>query len=359
MVEDVEEDDDDDELYEENNMTYVNCVINNDCCIKVSEELDRALLTHVVPQENLQGVNDNFEEKNFVCSMSSTVHQNSSYQSNTLYCASETQTDKNSKIGRKTSTLDCGKSTTKIDKVKDNYDIEHIYETIPEDPDPNSEPFYCSPYDSSVYVTAVASCISSTITNALQKQRVAQWLGIKPIQEICSTLTPRQSIRTGNTSGRGLPSEHKRVPGTVRSIATSLTNSTSDWVVGNNTLPGGFQTDQDNSSSAYNTGGSNNSVFPLALMLNSKTRCDQNVSLVTAAVTNGIFDDGHGLQTHQRPPKTSSPKEKCKTTSPKGGNTIVLKSTSTPTNKMPVMGEFFFYNQLLVHKIGKKLILKL
>ena len=356
MVEDDEDDDDDDEFYEENNLTYVNCVINNDCCINATEELDKALLTQVVQQ-----VNEKIEEKNCVYTTASTVLQNSSYQSNTLKCASEAQKEKNCKIGRKTSSLKSGKSmnlsSTKIDntvpsgKSKDDYETEHIYETIPEDPEPDSEPFYCSPYDSSVYVTAIASCTSSTITDAFQnmqqKQRVAQWLGIKPVQEICTTTAPRQSGRNGNAVGRGLASGHKSASGTVRSITTSLTNGTIDWVVPNNTLPGSCQTeDQDNSSSAYNTGGSNNSVSPLTLMLNPKTRCDQNISLATAAIsipTNVISDDGLVLQQmHQKAQKTNSPKEKCKTTSPKGGNTYNPKTTniSASTNKMSIMGKF-------------------
>lgn len=361
MVEDEEDDDDDDEFYEEDNLTYVNCVINNDCCINATEELDKALLTQVVQQETFQQVNEKIEEKNCVYTTSSTVLQNSSYQSNTLKCVSDAQKENNCKIGRKTSSLKFGKSmnllSTKIDstvpscKSKDDYETEHIYETIPEDLEPDSEPFYCSPYDSSVHVTAIASCTSSTITDAFQnmqqKQRVAQWLGIKPVQVICTTTTPKQSSRNGNAFGRGLASIHKSASSTVRSITTSLTNGTIDWVVPNNTLPGSCQTeDQDNSSSAYNTGGSNNSVSPLTLILNPKNRCDQNISLATTAIsmpTNVISDNGLVLhQTHQKVQKTNSPKEKCKTTtSPKGGNTYNPKTNiSASTNKISIMGKF-------------------
>ncbi|KAI8036462.1 hypothetical protein M5D96_010768 [Drosophila gunungcola] len=73
-------------------------------------------------------------------------------------------------------------------QVQYEYDeSEHIYETIPEDSE--SEPLYCSPYQSSNGKTSMGSCssaLAATPAEALettmqqQTQRVAQWLGLKP-----------------------------------------------------------------------------------------------------------------------------------------------------------------------------------
>ncbi|XP_037809809.1 slo-interacting protein 1 [Lucilia sericata] len=364
VVEDDEDDDDeDDEFYEDNNMTYVNCVINNDCCINATEELDKALMSQVAQQEQLQQTGEKLEKLREKCNINtstSMTHSNSAYQSTSLKSTSDGQKEKLVKNERKSwitgssSSTKSGKNlksnSAKIEtipgvKTHDDYETEHIYETIPEDPE--SEPFYCSPYDSSVYVNAMTSCSSSTITDALQhlqqKQRVAQWLGIKPLQDLCATTAPRQSVRSSYGGGRSSAFFNKSGTGTVRSAITTLTNGSVDCIVGNITLPGNCQLeDQDNSSSAYNTGGSNNSVSPLTLMLNPKNRSDQSHTLATSVInppTNGVIDDGIGLQQiHQKSSaqqKTHSPKDKSKITSPKSG-TFQIKANAGP-HKVAVM----------------------
>ncbi|XP_023308336.2 slo-interacting protein 1 [Lucilia cuprina] len=364
VVEDDEDDDDeDDEFYEENNMTYVNCVINNDCCINATEELDKALMSQVVQQEQLQQTGEKLEklrEKSNITTSTSIIQSNSAYQTTSLKSTSDGQKEKLVKNERKSwitgssSSTKSGKNlkpnSGKIEaipgvKTHDDYETEHIYETIPEDPE--SEPFYCSPYDSSVYVNAITSCSSTTITDALQhlqqKQRVAQWLGMKPLQDICATTAPRQSVRSNNGGGRSSAFFNKSGTGTVRSAITTLTNGSVDCIVGNIALPGNCQLeDQDNSSSAYNTGGSNNSVSPLTLMLNPKNRSDPNHTLAASAInppTNGVIDDGIGLQQiHQKSStqqKTHSPKDKSKITSPKG-STFQIKANAGP-HKVAVM----------------------
>ncbi|KAH8269760.1 hypothetical protein KR018_000418, partial [Drosophila ironensis] len=143
---------------------------------------------------------------------------------------------------------------------------EHIYETIPEDSE--SEPLYCSPYQSSNYMTAMGSCSSATTstpagidTKAIettiqqQSQRVAQWLGLK-------SQCPK-NIHT--LVGRNPPTNSVQLPScnrifTLHSTITSTSRSSSSGVayIGNV----GLCEDIDNSSSAYNTGGSNNSASP-------------------------------------------------------------------------------------------------
>ncbi|KAM7341443.1 SLo interacting protein 1 [Cochliomyia hominivorax] len=358
VVEDEEdEDEDDDEFYDENNMTYVNCVINNDC-VNSADELDKALMSQVVQQEQMQQNVEKPQEKCNISNFTSTIHLNPAYQSNNIKCTSDIQKEKlpkndrkfwltgsaNNKGGKQVKSGTAKSDVCQGDKSHEEYETEHIYETIPEDPE--SEPFYCSPYDSSVYVTAMTSCATSTITDALQnlqqKQRVAQWLGIKPLQEICTTTAPRQFVRNSNGGGRSSAFFNKSVTGTVRSAVTTFTNESVDCLVNNVSLPVNSQLeDQDNSSSAYNTGGSNNSVCPLTLMMNPKNRPDQTHTIPTFSVnstSNGTADDGYSLQQmHQKnslQQKTHSPKDKSKITSPKG-STFQHKSIAA-THKMPV-----------------------
>lgn len=338
-------------------MTYVNCVINNDCCINATDELDKALLSQVVHQEQFQQTVEKPREKCNTNNTTSNLHSNSPNQTNTLKSTSEIIKDKVSKSERKisitgSSSSKSGKHTklnsSKVEafsgvKSHDDYETEHIYETIPEDPE--SEPFYCSPYDSSVYVTAMTSCTSSTISDAIQnlqqKQRVAQWLGINPVHDMCATTAPRQSVRI--SGGRTSTFLNKSTTDTVRSAITTYTNGSIDCLVTNITLPGSSQLeDQDNSSSAYNTGGSNNSVSPLTLILNPKNRSEQNHALATSTInpsSNGLADDSFVLQQiHQKQSaqqKTHSPKDKSKITSPKGGT---IQSKTNSAHKMPVIG---------------------
>lgn len=163
--------------------------------------------------------------------------------------------------------------TATITKTKqyDYDDCEHIYETIPEDSE--TEPLYCSPYQSSNYMTAMGSCSSPMMPEAdvlemqQQTQRVAQWLGIK------SQISPR-SVHTlaGRPSLYHKQQQHRisnRVY-TLRSAITNTSGSSSSGAgysaCGHNNIENENksmnQEEVDNSSSAYNTGGSNNSASP-------------------------------------------------------------------------------------------------
>lgn len=330
VEDDDDDDEDDDEIYDENNLTYVNC------CINVTDELDKALMSQVeLQQEHL------LQTSEMLKTTTSTVLTNSACQ-NINRCSGDGQKEKEKVQKNETKTWSNptptkgGNNVKPIasqkdaalnsgDKSRDEYESEHIYETIPEDPE--SEPFYCSPYDSSVYVTAIASCSSSSVTDALhqlqQKQRVAKWLGIKPTQDNCNTTTPRQSSRNSIGCGRSIGYRHKSTNGTIQSAITTLTNATVDCTVSSMALPVHSQTDdQDNSSSAYNTGGSNNSVSPLTLLLNPKNRTDHTSACSTYNITpNSTSEDVLGIQQLNQKtsaqPKNFSPKDKCYLTSPK------------------------------------------
>ncbi|XP_017853718.1 slo-interacting protein 1 isoform X2 [Drosophila busckii] len=154
---------------------------------------------------------------------------------------------------------------------------EHIYETIPEDSE--SEPLYCSPYQSSNYMTTVGSC-SSTATTAetnvemqQQSQRVAQWLGIK------SHLNPTSPKAVQILSGKlnFYNNKQQRIFNRVSTLRSAVTNTSGSSSSGagyngfatlnlekgaNQNICINFSEEVDNSSSAYNTGGSNNSASP-------------------------------------------------------------------------------------------------
>lgn len=151
-------------------------------------------------------------------------------------------------------------------------DSEHIYETIPEDSE--SEPLYCSPYQSSNYITACSS--ADVLKMQQQTQRVAQWLGIKH-QQISSrtahTLAGRPSVYNKHIQQR---LSHRVC--TLRSAITSTSRSSSSGAAhsacGHNNIDTDINNQNhnlnhnqlheevENSSSAYNTGGSNNSASP-------------------------------------------------------------------------------------------------
>ncbi|XP_058985679.1 slo-interacting protein 1-like [Musca domestica] len=346
VVED-DEDDDDEEYYDENNMTYVNCMTNNDCCLNNVDDFDKALLSQV-EQQHQEPTNETIEpaannmpkEKTKIPKndrkTSSMLRQNSNSTNLTA-----TATNVISNMDTATKSISSSTRNAAENKTSDYYESEHIYETIPEDPE--SEPFYCSPYDSSVYVTAIASCSSSTMTDALQhqmqqhKQRVVQWLGINPSHGICHTALPRHAGRnTSGGGGRSLKSRHKiSSVGTMRSTVTSLTNGSSlDGGIGSAmTLPASQVDDQDNSSSAYNTGGSNNSVSPHSVVLTGKLRgpdvYTNTPSGVPSLAATTSTDDVMAMQQilmqqHKLANQTKilSPKDKNKITSPKSANKL-------------------------------------
>lgn len=364
-------DDDEEEFYDDNNMTYVNCMTSNECCLNNVEDFDKAIMSQVEQQQQQQQDqgNDSGLEVAAAANITSVMPTNTAValskdkmrynnkndkkfsnsmrnqtNSSTINPAVDVNTNKTS-----SSSTAMAKAPNHHDnKTSDYYESEHIYETIPEDPE--SEPFYCSPYDSSVYVTAIASCSSSTVTDAAaalqqqmqqHKQRVVQWLGINPSQGICQTALPtRHSLRSSSGCGRSLKNRHKTSAsaGTMRSTMTSLTNGGSvDGIGSAMTLPASQVDDQDNSSSAYNTGGSNNSVSPHSLLLNPKagrTATDvfhSNAGCLPMASTAASADDilamqqqlmmQHKMSAVQQ--KILSPKDKNKITSPKSTNKLL------------------------------------
>ncbi|XP_044316476.1 slo-interacting protein 1 isoform X2 [Drosophila rhopaloa] len=180
--------------------------------------------------------------------------------------------------------------------VQYEYDeSEHIYETIPEDSE--SEPLYCSPYQSSNGKTSIGSCssaIATTQDEALEKtmqqqtQRVAQWLGLKP-----------QYPRPIHTLvGRPLPLKLTQQPTcsrvfTLRSTLTNTSRSSSSGVAysaygPNNLVNGNVASGEevDNSSSAYNTGGSNNSASPHQ----NTTNVEDDITAIQK-LENAVIDD--------------------------------------------------------------------
>ncbi|XP_017869317.1 PREDICTED: slo-interacting protein 1 isoform X1 [Drosophila arizonae] len=165
--------------------------------------------------------------------------------------------------------IDKSLRTTIISKEYDYDDCEHIYETIPEDSE--SEPLYCSPYQSSNYMTAMGSCSSRMMAESdvlemqQQTQRVAQWLGIK------SQLNAR-SVHTMAGRPSLYHKQQHRISNRVYTLRSAKTNTSESSSSGANcSATNGDnenkcitqqQEEVENSSSAYNTGGSNNSASP-------------------------------------------------------------------------------------------------
>ncbi|XP_061389419.1 slo-interacting protein 1 [Musca vetustissima] len=359
-------DDDDEEYYDENNMTYVNCMTSNDCCLNNVDDFDKALMSQVEQQQQQEPIGDAVmdttatnmtKEKPKNTKIDKKATSVSRHNSNTTNLTA-TATTVVSNMDTATKSISSSTRNAAENKTSDYYESEHIYETIPEDPE--SEPFYCSPYDSSVYVTAIASCSSSTVTDALQhqmqqhKQRVVQWLGINPSHGICHTALPRHTVRNTSGGGRSLRSRHKiSSMGTMRSTLTSLTNGSSlDGGIGSAmTLPASQVDDQDNSSSAYNTGGSNNSVSPHSVVLTSKLRGPETYTNTTGgggisslAGTSSTDDvlamqqilmQQHKLASQH---KVLSPQGKNKITSPKSANKLPLVDQNIGISGKPTGG---------------------
>ena len=85
-----------------------------------------------------------------------------------------------------------------------NYDTtEHIYETIPEDSE--LEPVYCSPYESSTYVTALGSCSSAATDSSAYTE--AAWRLVLPV-------LPWGPQAVGESTERGHPGsvDKRRLP---------------------------------------------------------------------------------------------------------------------------------------------------
>ncbi|KAH8385433.1 hypothetical protein KR009_007712, partial [Drosophila setifemur] len=279
-------DDDDEDI--ESNFEYANSFITDDYT-NVVDKLDKVLLSHV---QSINPINEISNEE--------VVHS-----TKCLYAPSEKkQSDQNIKATallkknfeqyRKT----CNKTKFHSGEILNNkktidqsfnkdqsnlhyeYDEnEHIYETIPEDSE--SEPLYCSPYQSSNYITSMspvemeADSLETTIHQ--QTQRVAQWLGLKS-----------QCPRTLNTLiDQNLTTKSVQQPTcsrifTLHSTMTSTSRSSSSGnaysACGLNNIVSrnlGVGEEVDNSSSAYNTGDSNNSASPRQIISNVD---DENIT---------------------------------------------------------------------------------
>lgn len=154
-------------------------------------------------------------------------------------------------------------------KQYDYDDSEHIYETIPEDSE--AEPLYCSPYQSSNYMTACSS--ADVLKMQHQTQRVAQWLGIK---EQITTRSAQTLSSRPSTYNKQLQHRLSNRVFTLRSAITNtssssgaaysacgLTNIDNDINNQNhNVNHNQLHEEVENTSSAYNTGDSNNSASP-------------------------------------------------------------------------------------------------
>ncbi|XP_055922256.1 slo-interacting protein 1 isoform X2 [Eupeodes corollae] len=126
-----------------------------------------------------------------------------------------------------------------------DYDTEHIYETIPEDSE--SEPFYCSPYESSEH-----------------QNRIEQWLDMQDGSDLNETRM--RSLQNHKHQSNQQQQHHENL-----SIWTKVKNGT---LRSTNSSAGD---DHENSSSAYNTGGScnSNTMTPLTLELNTSNYRDR------------------------------------------------------------------------------------
>ncbi|XP_070074171.1 slo-interacting protein 1 isoform X2 [Drosophila takahashii] len=264
------EDEDDEDI----NFEYANTFLPDDYT-NVVDKLDKVLLSHVQSFEELSNETGVHSDKCYIPSeeqhssdskdKSSSLPKEFNDQSSKLCSKIKLRPDA-SFDHRKTLNQSIGENQVHLQYEYD--ESEHIYETIPEDSE--SEPLYCSPYQSSNDKTSCSSAIPTTSSEVLestmqqQTQRVAQWLGLKP-----------QYPRTIHTLvGRPTPLKLNQQPTcsrvfTLRSTLTNTSRSSSSGVAysaygPNNILSGNVAIGEevDNSSSAYNTGGSNNSASP-------------------------------------------------------------------------------------------------
>ncbi|XP_002072619.3 slo-interacting protein 1 [Drosophila willistoni] len=312
------EDDEDEDI--ESNFEYANSFLPDDYT-NVVDKLDKLLLSQVVQPSKAQTTNEiSAGTCNTLATISTPVvsqhktdsqnvskgQQNSNLpvqkSMSTSCCHSKTQIDGNlslnQSVGQTPSTVKTQnqnhkqsiKSTVPKNQRYEYDESEHIYETIPEDSE--SEPLYCSPYQSSNYMTALGSC-SSAATGAdaepesvemeQQSQRVAQWLGLKSQSQGSPHLNSRvQHLQTHTLAGR--PSQIKqhqqqRISNRVFTLRSTLTNTSGSSSSGAGYIDNGniiLGEEIDNSSSAYNTGGSNNSASPRQNLLNAADATDDS-----------------------------------------------------------------------------------
>lgn len=225
------DEEDEDILFKQNKIAYANC-------INSVEQLNEAQVT-----------------QNESATLELKTYYNSSKETE-LFSISKADAEDNSDKLNQTPTEKNSSSTMKKPATqKFDYETEHIYETIPEDSE--GEPYYCSPYDTSTYVTSVRPCVSrlaDTIQMQQQKQRVAQWLGLK--QKLFNNTNSNSSIAC-ITESRTCNNEVDF----LRRNYMKFANSSEE----NNITTSRIYSDdhENNSSSAY--GGSSNSTTPLIL----------------------------------------------------------------------------------------------
>ncbi|BFG06729.1 slo-interacting protein 1 [Drosophila madeirensis] len=295
------EDDDDEDI--ESNFEYANSFLRDDYT-NVVDKLDKILLSQVQSMKTISVKTTEAVSNNTTKNSSPTTQQNSDPEVNVKTYLPKSFPEISEKTCSKTKhRADENLSHVKalnqfINKSSQSHhpyeydESEHIYETIPEDSE--SEPLYCSPYQSSNYMTAMGSCSSATATGIAgieateametkmqqQTQRVAQWLGLKSGHGNSSPRAMQTLVGRPAVLKSAQQPTCSRVF-TLRSILTNTSRSSSSGaahsacapkdvdIVGNYMLGDEI----DNSSSAYNTGGSNNSASPYQNQISNT--CDE------------------------------------------------------------------------------------
>lgn len=308
----VEDEDDDDEEYnyDDNNMAYQNCFITANDLITGSEtRLNRVLLgTSTAHPEHPSLVNtvsaegpekqDEGSSKISVAPvmtsptkpLAASNQKNKSFRSQLFmkYDPFQHRSIKThlKQVNQELAMLDCRvenmgiKPAAAIRRSALDYDTEHIYETIPEDPE--SEPFYCTPYESipghtGTIVTNKITCGSADRVQLYQqKQRVAAWLGMQSTRQNIGNVSGRKNTTLHSpeeiptwvipTSGTNVTSSVFAKSNSIRSVATTVTTGTT----GSSSSGRGnlCVNEHENLSSAYNSG-SNKSGTVLTLVINS------------------------------------------------------------------------------------------
>ncbi|XP_055857882.1 slo-interacting protein 1 isoform X2 [Episyrphus balteatus] len=138
------------------------------------------------------------------------------------------------------------------------YDTEHIYETIPEDSE--SEPFYCSPYESSEHQNRIEQWLDMQDGSELNDSRMRSLQHHKQLITHQQHQQQQQQQQTQHHDNLSIWTKAKN--GTLRSTNSSAGD------------------DHENSSSAYNTGGScnSNTMTPLTLELNTANYRDRDLN---------------------------------------------------------------------------------
>ncbi|KAH8318291.1 hypothetical protein KR074_002157, partial [Drosophila pseudoananassae] len=263
--------DDDDDI--ESNFEYDNSFLSDDYK-NVVDKLDKVLLSQVKSKNTISNNQAVPPSKCVYLETQKNAEENIKFSNNSRL------------VSNKKKYMNRSKNKIQGNLSYEYDENEHIYETIPEDSE--SEPLYCSPYQSSNYLMAVGSCSPATITAPIgietdvlktamqqQTQRVAQWLGLK---SQCSK--PIQNVdQLTATSGRHPECNHIL---TLRSTMTCTSRSSSSGVVYSLNRPSNIPYEKvDNCLSAYSTA-------------DSKNRATSNINTLNAedeTILNSKLDD--------------------------------------------------------------------